>query len=95
MDVTIGTVEVVGLVIGIVQVVKLFVSLDKKATMGIAIFTGTVLMGLAEVLGAGYLSDQSTEIITMVVRVLSYATAIPGWFSVGRDELIANLTRRQ
>jgi hypothetical protein len=95
MDITIGTVEVAALVVGIVQTIKLFWEPDSKVTMGIALLVGTVLLATAEVLGAGYLSNQATEIVTMIVRVLSYATAIPGWFSVGRDEVVANLVRKQ
>lgn len=98
MDAKIGTVEVAGLIVGIVQTVKLYVNsngtqLSLKTTMGIAMGVGAVLFTIFELLNMGYIAGEPAEIIKMVVRIVAWVIAIPGLFSVARDEIAANVAR--
>jgi len=91
----IGSVEIAALIVGIVQTIKLLVNsenytMPKRLTIGVAMGVGLVFYTLAELINGGYLSGSATDIAEMVVRVIGWVIAIPGLFSVARDELVAN-----
>jgi hypothetical protein len=87
MDSTeLGGFEVSFLVVGIVQVIKnLLPNMSGRGVLVVALSLGIVLFGLAEALP--FVGESASIIILAVVRVLGYATAIPGWFSVATDEV--------
>jgi hypothetical protein len=98
MDVKIGTVEIAALIVGIVQTVKLYANsngtqLSLKATMGVAMGVGAVLFTIFELLNLGYVTGEAAEIVEAIVRVVSWIVAVPGLFSVARDEIAANVAR--
>jgi len=91
----IGTVEIAALIIGIVQTIKLLANTDeytmsKRLTISVAMGVGVVLYTLAELISGGYLGEQATAIVQMVVKIISWVIAVPGLFSVARDEIAAS-----
>ena len=82
-------VEIPVLVVGVVQVIKqLFPKLGDKGKLIVALVVGVILLGLAQ--AAPYFAVDTQEIVMAVVRVLGYAIAIPGWFSVVKDDMLGN-----
>ncbi len=84
---TLGGFEIPLLVVGIVQVIKkLFPQLSDQGTIIVAFVVGVVFLGLAQALP--YIGETASAVILAVVRVLGYATAIPGWFSVVKNDVL-------
>lgn len=80
-------IEIPVLVVGITQVIKLLIpNLSEKGKLVIALVVGVILLSLAQALP--YMSTSAVQIVMAVVRVLGYATSIPGWFSVVKDEVL-------
>ena len=82
-----NSIEIPVLVIGIVQVIKLlFENLSSKGKLVIALVVGIILLSLGEALP--YMGETAGVIVASVVQVLGYAIAIPGWFSVIKDDML-------
>ena len=84
----ISNVEIPIIVVGIVQVVEqLFDNLSSKGKLVIALVIGIILLSLGEALP--YMGETAGLVVMSIVRVLGYAIAIPGWFSVVTDDILA------
>ena len=82
-----GAFQITFLIVGITQVVKKLVpNLTENGKIVVALVVGVVFLSTAQVLP--YLSETAATVVLAVVNVLGNSMAIPGLFSVVKDDLL-------
>lgn len=77
----IGKFEIGLLIVGIVEVFKLW-GVNGKWSLGLALGLGLVLFGYGSAVEAGLASEAVATWVTVVVRAVGYTLAIPGLYKL-------------
>jgi len=79
----IGKFEIGILIVGIVEVFKLW-GVNGKASLGIALGLGLLMFGYGSAVEAGLISEAVAVWATVVVRAIGCTLAIPGLYKLGK-----------
>jgi hypothetical protein len=79
MEFTIGDVVVVGLVLGIVELLRYF-GLGERVTRVATLFIGAFFFGLAEAISQGIVPEDWIPFITVAVKALAATLAAMGFY---------------
>ena len=79
----IGKFEIGLLIVGVVEVFKLF-GVNGKASLGLAIGLGLLLFGYGSAVEAGLIGEAVATWATVVIRAVGYTLAVPGLYKLGK-----------
>ena len=90
--------EVAALIVGTVQLIKnFFINAEKplstNATTALALIVGMLYILPMVLVNDGYLTDEALRVLSSVIRGIGYVLAIPGLFSVAKDEVISRFSK--
>lgn len=79
----IGKFEIGLLIVGIVEVFKLW-GVNGKWSLGIALGLGLLMFGYGAAAEAGLISEVVATWVTVIARAIGYTLAVPGLYKLGK-----------